>query len=256
MAPLVSPFCSPLSSTSILERAGVPAGKQSRPIAPLPYPKWTNRGPSRRAKMNGSLSPHRLASLWSSLLPMLPTLSLVSFLPLVRSHFTIPRSRASSIPPILFVLLPSPLCVQHRSTLFSPPVQSCSPRCLIPYTVVQPSDVSRDTFTLSFSFSLSRSYFFLSFSVFSLISTLFFLYALFFSFTLPCRSLFFILCFPPSQQFFWWLASHAFIHFFRRFLILLYFYTSRFLRFVSFLFDPLVFLSIVNITSSTIFFNL
>lgn len=38
---------------------------------------------------------------------------------------------------------------------FSPPVQSCSPRCLIPYTVVQPSDVSRDTFTLSFSFSLS-----------------------------------------------------------------------------------------------------
>ena len=49
---------------------------------------------------------------------MLPTLSLVSFLPLVRSHFTIPRSRASSIPPILFVLLPSPLCVQHRSTLF------------------------------------------------------------------------------------------------------------------------------------------
>ena len=73
---------------------------------------------------------------------MLPTLSLVSFLPLVRSHFTIPRSRASSIPPILFVLLPSPLCVQHRSTLFSPPVQSCSPRCLIPYTVVQPSDVS------------------------------------------------------------------------------------------------------------------
>ena len=88
---------------------------------------------------------------------MLPTLSLVSFLPLVRSHFTIPRSRASSIPPILFVLLPSPLCVQHRSTLFSPPVQSCSPRCLIPYTVVQPSDVSRDTFTLSFSFSLSLS---------------------------------------------------------------------------------------------------
>lgn len=77
MAPLVSPFCSPLSSTSILERAGVPAGKQSRPIAPLPYPKWTNRGPSRRAKMNGSLSPHRLASLWSSLLPMLPTLSLL-----------------------------------------------------------------------------------------------------------------------------------------------------------------------------------
>lgn len=62
MAPLVSPFCSPLSSTS-LERAGVPAGKQSRPIAARPYPGWTNRRRARRAKMNGSLSIESLLTL-------------------------------------------------------------------------------------------------------------------------------------------------------------------------------------------------
>lgn len=105
-------------------------------------------------------------------------LSLVSFLlllPLVRSHFTIPRSRASSIPRFSsFCSLR--LYVFSTALLFSLPVQSCSPRCLIPYTVVQPSDVSRDTFTLSFTLSLSPLFFFLCFS---LISTLFFLYTLF-----------------------------------------------------------------------------
>lgn len=75
MAPLVSPFCSPLSSTS-LERAGVPAGKQSRPIMAQPYPRWTNRGCARRAKMNGSLSPSVLLSLRSSLSAILRALFL------------------------------------------------------------------------------------------------------------------------------------------------------------------------------------
>lgn len=67
MAPLVSPFCSPPSSSTSLERAGVPAGKQSRPILAWPYQRWTNRGRARRAKMNGSLSPSALLSLRSSL---------------------------------------------------------------------------------------------------------------------------------------------------------------------------------------------
>lgn len=73
MAPLVSPFCSPLSSTS-LERAGAPAGKHSRPIVARPYPRWTNRRHARRAKMNGSLSLSILLSLCASLSTILPTL--------------------------------------------------------------------------------------------------------------------------------------------------------------------------------------
>ena len=121
MAPLVSPFCSPLSST-ILERAGVPAGKQSRPIAPLPYPKWTNRSPPRRAKMNGSLSPHWLASLWSSLLPMFPALSSFLFncgclsLALASLHHALALRPCHTF---LSALLFSFLCARHRSTLFS-----------------------------------------------------------------------------------------------------------------------------------------
>lgn len=98
----------------------------------------------------------------------------------------------------------------------------------------------------SLSLSFSRATFFLSLFFSNLYS--FLSLRSFLSFTLPCRSLFFVLYFLASQQFFWWLASHAFIHFFRR-LILLYFYTSRF---VLFLFDLVVFLLIVNITSSTI----
>lgn len=65
-----------------------------------------------------------------------------------------------------------------------------------------------------------------------------FLYALFSRF-LPCRSLFFVLFFLASQQFFCRLASHAFIHFFPR-LILLRFYACHVFRFVSCLRSSLV----------------
>lgn len=163
MAPLVSPFCSPLSST-ILERAGVPAGKQSRPIAPLPYPKWTNRGPSRRAKMNGSLSPHWLASLWSSLLPMLPTLSCFFSAAATSRSFSLHYTTLSRFvhTTILFVLLSSPLCVQHRSTLFS---ASAVLFTTLPYTLYCCAlQTSRAILLLSLLLFLSRHFF--SFSVF------------------------------------------------------------------------------------------
>lgn len=58
------------------------------------------------------------------------------------------------------------LCVLNRSTLlFSSlrsllPVQSCSPRCLIPNTVVQLSDVSHDTSLFLFSPPPSLSFLF------------------------------------------------------------------------------------------------
>lgn len=176
MAPLVSPFCSPLSST-ILERAGVPAGKQSRPIAPLPYPKWTNRGPSRRAKMNGSLSPHWLASLWSSLLPMLPTLSCFFSAAATSRSFSLHYTTLSRFVhiTILFVLLSSPLCVQHRSTLFS---ASAVLFTTLPYTLYCCAAFRRlARYFYSLFLFLSRHFFF--FLCFSLISILFFLFTLF-----------------------------------------------------------------------------
>lgn len=199
MAPLVSPFCSPLSST-ILERAGVPAGKQSRPIAPLPYPKWTNRGPSRRAKMNGSLSPHWLASLWSSLLPMLPTLSCFFSAAATSRSFSLHYTTLSRFvhTTILFVLLSSPLCVQHRSTLFS---ASAVLFTTLPYTLYCCAAfrrLARYFYSLFYSFSLAIFFLSLFFSnLYSFLSLHSFL-----SFTLPCRSLFFILCFLVNQQFF------------------------------------------------------
>lgn len=72
MAPLVSPFCSPLSSTR-QERAGEPAGKQNRPIVAWPYSRWTNHRQARRVKMNGSLSSPVLLFLRSSLSTILRT---------------------------------------------------------------------------------------------------------------------------------------------------------------------------------------
>lgn len=119
MAPLVSPFCSPLSSTS-LERAGVPAGKQSRPIVVRPYPRWTNRGRARRAKMNGSLSPSIFLSLWSSLMAILRT----HFPHLGFRHLSPARSR-----------IPGVLCPSGGPYVRLLPVQSRSPRCLIPCNV-------------------------------------------------------------------------------------------------------------------------
>lgn len=72
MAPLVSPFCSPLSSTR-QERAGEPAGKHNRPIVAWPYSRWTNHRRARRVKMNSSLSPPVLLFLRSSLSAILRT---------------------------------------------------------------------------------------------------------------------------------------------------------------------------------------
>ena len=235
MAPLVSPFCSPLSS-AILQRAEVPAGKQSRPIAPLPYPKWTNRGPPRRAKMNGSLS-LSLSTLTRLSLIFAPAYVssslLISFQPrppLARSCHATPRSRASSIPHAslrfaLFVsLCPTPLYPLLGVLLFC----QCSPVhhvALYPYTVVQPSRSSR---TIYFLFLFSP---FLPLSL----SLCFFLFfsnlcssppAHFFrSFSSFPLLLFRALLSSQPEQFFWRLASHAFIRFFYR-PNLLRFYTS------------------------------
>lgn len=98
----------------------------------------------------------------------------------------------------------APFASMRSAPLYSLFLRQCSPvHHVALYPILLCSlQTSRAILLLSLSLSLSRSHFFLSFSVFSLISTLFFLYALFFSFTLPCRSLFFILCFPASQQFF------------------------------------------------------
>lgn len=119
MAPLVSPFCSPLSSTS-LERAGAPAGKQSRPIVAWSYPRWTNRRHARRAKMNGSLSLWIFLLLWPTLSAILRTLfPHLGFRHLSPAHLRVPG-----------VLRPSDgLYVRLL------PVQSSSPRCLIPCNV-------------------------------------------------------------------------------------------------------------------------
>lgn len=73
MAPLVSPFCSPLSSYERQERAGEPAGKQNRPILAWSCSRWTNHRHARRVKMNGSLSPPVLLFLRSSLSTILRT---------------------------------------------------------------------------------------------------------------------------------------------------------------------------------------
>lgn len=186
------PFCSPLSST-ILERAGVPAGKQSRPIAPLPYPRWTNRGPPRRAKMNGSLSPHWLASLWSSLLPIPPALSSFLFSRGYLSFALASLHHALAFRPyhtFLSALLSSALCAPHRSTLFSAfSLASAVLFTTLPYTQHCCAAFGR----------LAR---YVSLSLFSsTFLVLPFPYALFSRF-LPCRSLFFVLCFLASQQFF------------------------------------------------------
>lgn len=162
MAPLVSPFCSPLSST-ILKRAGVPAGKQSRPIAPLPYPRWTNRGPPRRAKMNGSLSPHWLASLWSSLLPIPPALSSFLFSRGYLSFALASLHHALAFRPyhtFLSALLSSALCAQHRSTLLYSSLLcvlscQCSPvHHVALYPTLLCSFRTSRTIRLSFSFLL------------------------------------------------------------------------------------------------------
>lgn len=119
MAPLVSPFCSPLSSTS-LERAGAPAGKQSRPIVAWPYPRWTNRKHARRAKMNGSLSLWISLSLWLVLSAILRThFPHLGFRHLSPAHLRVPGVLRPSDGPYVRLL----------------PVQSSSPRCLIPCNV-------------------------------------------------------------------------------------------------------------------------
>lgn len=119
MAPLVSPFCSPLSSTS-LERAGAPAGKQSRPIVAWSYPRWTNRRHARRAKMNGSLSLWIFLLLWPTLSAILRTLfPHLGFRHLSPAHLRVPGVLRPSDGPYVRLL----------------PVQSSSPRCLIPCNV-------------------------------------------------------------------------------------------------------------------------
>lgn len=142
MAPLVSPFCSPLSCRPSLERAGVPAGKQSRPIAARPYQRWTNRGRARRAKMNGSLSPSARLSLRSSRFQAIP-----------RAHFPHLGTRtplASSLAPrIPGVLRPSDGPYVRLS-----PVQSRSPRCLIPCNV----STSHTVFSVLLQISLYLSF--------------------------------------------------------------------------------------------------
>ena len=237
MAPFVSPFCSPLSS-AILQRAEVPAGKQSRPIAPLPYPKWTNRGPPRRAKMNGSLSlslslhadsplsdlrsclcfqlsPHffSTAATSRSLLPRYTTLSsfvhTTRFSPLCSFRFSLPDTA-----------LPS----SRRSSLL--PVQSCSPRCLIPlhccaaFALVSHDILSLSLFPFSPSLSLSLCFFLFFSNLCSSPPAHFFR-----SFSSFPLLLFRALLSSQPEQFFWRLASHAFIRFFYR-PNLLRFYTS------------------------------
>lgn len=133
MAPLVSPFCSPLFSTS-LERAGVPAGKQSRPIMAQPYSRWTNRKHARRAKMNGSLSPLVPLSLRSSLFAILRALSLhLGF-----RHLSLARPR-----------IPGVLRPSDGPYVRLLPVQSCS--ATLPYTL-QRSNVSHGIFCPSLDY--------------------------------------------------------------------------------------------------------
>lgn len=118
MAPLVSPVLFPPSSSTSVERAGVPAGKQSRPIVARPHPGRTNHRRARRAKMNGSLSPSVLLSLRSSFSPIPRTL-----FPHLGFHAALARSLARVYP----------ACSVRPTvrTFASSPVQSCSPRCLI-----------------------------------------------------------------------------------------------------------------------------
>lgn len=141
MAPLVSPFCSPLSSTS-LERAGAPAGKQSRPIVAWPYPRWTNRRHARRAKMNGSLSLWIFLSLWLTLSAILRTLfPHLGFRHLSPAHLRVPGVLRPSDGPYVRLL----------------PVQSSSPRCLIPYNVPTSHTVFSILLSLTSLLSLSLS---------------------------------------------------------------------------------------------------
>lgn len=147
MAPLVSPFCSPLSSTS-LERAGVPAGKQSRPIVAQPYPRWTNRERARRAKMNGSLSPSVFLSLRSSLFRLYFGLSYFTWVS--RTSRSLARVYpACSVRPIV------------RTSVRLLPVQSCS--ATLPYTL-QRSNVSHGIFSPSLGY-FTCLYFVLSLSL-------------------------------------------------------------------------------------------
>lgn len=158
MAPLVSPFCSPPSPSTSLERAGVPAGKQSRPILAWPYQRWTNRGRARRAKMNGSLSPSALLSLRSSLsaIPraLFPHFSL--------RHLSLPRPSYTRRAPSVRRSVRSPLA-------------SAVVLSTLPYTL-QRFNVSHGIFSpplgfstcLSLPSSLSLSLFFSLFSSLSL----------------------------------------------------------------------------------------
>lgn len=176
MAPLVSPFCSPLSCRPSRERAGVPAGKQSRPIAARPYQRWTNRGRARRAKMNGSLSPSARLSLRSSRFQAIP-----------RAHFPHLGTRtplASSLAP----RIPGVLRPSDGPYIRLSPVQSRSPRCLIPCNVSTSHTVFSVLLQVSplVSLFLRLSLSFLSFSI-SRLSAVF-------------LSRFFLLFFRPSLR--------------------------------------------------------
>lgn len=88
-----------------LERAGVPAGKQSRPIVARPYQRWANHRRARRAKMNGSLSPSLLLSLRSSL----SAIPRVLFPHLAFGHLSLPRSSYTQRAPSVRRSVRSPL---------------------------------------------------------------------------------------------------------------------------------------------------
>lgn len=172
MAPLVSPFCSPLSSTS-LERAGAPAGKQSRPIVAWSYPRWTNRRHARRAKMNGSLSLWIFLLLWPTLSAILRTLfPHLGFRHLSPAHLRVPGVLRPSDGPYVRLL----------------PVQSSSPRCLIPCNV----PTSHTVFSILLSLA---SLIFLSLTLSLFLSLLLSL-----SLSLECSLFYLVLKLPPSYS--------------------------------------------------------
>lgn len=108
---------------------------------------------------------------------MLPTLSCFFSAAATSRSFSLHYTTLSRFvhTTILFVLLSSPLCVQHRSTLFS---ASAVLFTTLPYTLYCCAAfrrLARYFYSLFYSFSLA-TFFFLCFS---LISTLFFLYTLF-----------------------------------------------------------------------------
>lgn len=188
MAPLVSPFCSPLSSTS-LERAGAPAGKQSRPIVAWSYPRWTNRRHARRAKMNGSLSLWIFLLLWPTLSAILRTLfPHLGFRHLSPAHLRVPGVLRPSDGPYVRLL----------------PVQSSSPRCLIPCNVPTSHTVFSILLSLAslifLSLTLSLS-FFLSSSLFPSHSNAVFFIS-FLSYLHPTLRDFFLLSIPVKTTLF------------------------------------------------------